>query len=68
MRNKTAALFIRCSDEDAEKIRDAAIAERRTISGFVLNAAISRIEAREKLLREADPYRSTATVAALRAG
>jgi uncharacterized protein (DUF1778 family) len=68
MRNKSAAIFIRCSDEDAEKIRNAARAERRTVSGFVLNAVISRIEAREKLLQGAAPHASTATVLAARAG
>jgi uncharacterized protein (DUF1778 family) len=68
MRNKSAALFIRCSDEDAEKIRNAARAERRTVSGFVLNAAISRIEAREKPLQRAAPHAAPATVLAVRAG
>ena len=53
MRNKAAALFIRCSDEDAEKIRQAAKAERRTLGGFILNAVISRIDAREKMLQRA---------------
>ena len=47
MRNKSAALFIRCPDEDAEKIRIAAKAERRTV---VLNAVISRIDATERLV------------------
>ena len=68
MRNKSAALFIRCSDEEAEKIRNAAKAERRTVSGFVLNAAISRIQAREKLLQGAALHASTATVVAVRVG
>ena len=52
MRNKAAALFIRCSDEDAEKIRKAAKAERRTVSGFILNVVINRMDAREKLVQE----------------
>ena len=52
MREKCAALFIRCSDEDAEKIRDAARAERRTVSGYILNAVISRMDAREKMLQQ----------------
>ena len=55
MRNKSAALFICCSDEDAEKIRIAAKAERRTVSGYILNAVISRIDAREKMLQQSAP-------------
>jgi uncharacterized protein (DUF1778 family) len=49
MRNKTTALFIRCSEQEAERIRNVAKAERRTISGFVLNAVLNRIEMREKM-------------------
>ena len=49
MRSKAAALFIRCSEEEAERIRRAAKAERRTLSGFVLNAAFNRIQMRDKL-------------------
>jgi hypothetical protein len=48
-RNKPAAIFIRCSDEDAERIRKAARAERRTISGYILNAVFNRIQMRDKL-------------------
>ena len=55
MRNKAAALFIRCSEEDAEKIRSAAKAERRTVSGYILNAVMSRVDAREKMLQQSDP-------------
>jgi uncharacterized protein (DUF1778 family) len=52
LRTKTGALFVRCSDEEAERIRHAAMSERRTVSGFILNAVLGRIEARDKLLRE----------------
>jgi hypothetical protein len=51
---KVGALFIRCSDEEADEVRRAAIEERRTVSGFILNVVLNRIAAREKLLREAD--------------
>ncbi len=52
-RVRTAVLFIRCTDEEAERIRHAALLERRTISGYILNAVLHRIEAQEKL-REVD--------------
>jgi len=37
------ALLIRCSVEEAERIRAAARAERRTVSGFVLNCVQNKI-------------------------
>ncbi len=49
-RNKKAALFVRCTEEEAERIRRAARAERRTVSGYILNAVFNRIEMRERLL------------------
>jgi uncharacterized protein (DUF1778 family) len=51
-RAKKAAIFIRCSDEDAERIRHAAKLERRTLSGYILNAVMNRIGHPEKMLRE----------------
>jgi hypothetical protein len=53
MRSKAAALFIRCSEEEAERIRKAAKAERRTVSGFILNAVFNRIQMRDKLTADA---------------
>ncbi len=47
-RTKRAALLVRCSAEEAERIRQAAEGERRTISGFILNAVMQRIALREK--------------------
>ena len=44
-----AVLFIRCTKEEAEKIRRVAKLERRTLSGFILNAVLARIEMREKM-------------------
>jgi len=43
------ALLVRCSEEEAEAIRDAAKRERRTISGFILNAVLNRIENQKKI-------------------
>ncbi len=44
------ALLIRCTVEEAEKIRQAAKAERRTLSGYILNSVMARIEMRERML------------------
>ncbi len=52
MQDKRAAIYVRCTAEEAEKIRQAAHAERRTISGYILNAALSRIEVRRRLLAD----------------
>ena len=51
-RIKKAALFVRCTEDEAEKIRRTAKAERRTVSGFVLNAVFNRIAMRDRLLAE----------------
>jgi hypothetical protein len=42
-RIKKAAVFVRCTEDEAERIRRTAKAERRTVSGFVLNAVFNRI-------------------------
>jgi hypothetical protein len=52
-RSKPAALFIRCSEEEVERIRRAAQPERRTVSGFVLNAVFNRIQMRDKMVQPA---------------
>ena len=49
MAHKRTALLLRCSTEEAGAIREAAKRERRTISGFLLNAAMSRITNQRKL-------------------
>jgi len=41
---KRAALLVRCSKEEAEAIREAAQREHRTISGFIINAVMGRIQ------------------------
>jgi uncharacterized protein (DUF1778 family) len=46
---KRVALLIRCSSQEAEQIRRAAKRERRTISGYVMNAVMSRITNQENL-------------------
>jgi uncharacterized protein (DUF1778 family) len=48
MSPERTALLIRCSKEEAEKIRDAAKRERRTLSGYVLNTILRRISNQEK--------------------
>jgi uncharacterized protein (DUF1778 family) len=53
LRTKSGALFLRCTEDEAKRIREAAKSERRTMSGFVLNTVLNRIAAREKLLAEA---------------
>jgi uncharacterized protein (DUF1778 family) len=40
---------VRCSAEEAEAIREAATRERRTISGFILNAVLNRIANQKKI-------------------
>lgn len=44
------ALLIRCSCEEADKIREMAKRERRTVSGYVLHAVMNRIALRERVL------------------
>jgi uncharacterized protein (DUF1778 family) len=51
-RLKKAAIFVRCTEQEAEKVRQTARAERRTLSGFVLNAVFSHIAMRDRLLAE----------------
>ena len=41
-KNRTAVL-VRCTTEEADAIRRAAKRERRSISGFILNAVMNRI-------------------------
>jgi uncharacterized protein (DUF1778 family) len=52
MAKERTALLVRCSEEEASSIREAARRERRTISGFILNAVLNRI-ANQKKLEEA---------------
>jgi uncharacterized protein (DUF1778 family) len=49
MAAKRTALLVRCSEEEAEAIRDAARRERRTLSGFILNAVLNRITHQKKM-------------------
>jgi len=41
-------LLVRCSKEEAEAIREAARAERKTVTGFVLSAVLARISNRHE--------------------
>jgi Protein of unknown function (DUF1778) len=49
MKNARTALLVRCSGEEAEAVRQAAHRERRTISGFILNAVLNRIANQHRL-------------------
>jgi uncharacterized protein (DUF1778 family) len=49
MAKQRTALLVRCSEAEAETIREAAKRERRTISGFILNAVLNRIANQKKL-------------------
>jgi uncharacterized protein (DUF1778 family) len=49
MVNRRTALLVRCSDKEAEDIRQAAKRERRTLSGFILNAVLNRIANQKKI-------------------
>jgi uncharacterized protein (DUF1778 family) len=64
MAKERTALLVRCSEQEAESIREAAKRERRTISGFILNAVLNRI-ANQKKLEEA--WRKTGGVKQARA-
>ena len=46
-----AALLINCSKKEAQKIREAAGRQRRTISGYVLNILMNAIRLDEGLAR-----------------
>lgn len=43
---KKTAILLRCTAEEADMIRHAAAIERRTLSGFILNAVMNRLRAR----------------------
>jgi len=58
MNPERTSVMIRCSREQAEKIRAAARRERRTVSGYVLNAVMNHIDSQEKLQVPAPPRRS----------
>jgi uncharacterized protein (DUF1778 family) len=49
MAKERTALLVRCSEEEAIAIREAAKRERRTISGFILNAVLNRIANQQRL-------------------
>ena len=51
--NERTALLIRCTQQEADAIRAAARAERRTLSGFVLNALMERIP-KQMLVKTSD--------------
>jgi uncharacterized protein (DUF1778 family) len=52
MAQQRTAILIRCTEEEADLIRDAARKERRTVSGFILNAVQNRIQTRMRIEAE----------------
>ena len=52
MSGKRTALLVRCSEEEAQAIREAAKRERRTLSGFMLNAVLTRMARHGRLEQE----------------
>jgi len=51
MPTERTALLIRCSREEAGKIREMAKRERRTVSGYVFNIVMTHIKHCERILR-----------------
>ncbi len=47
---KKTAILIRCTEEEAQQIRQAAAMERRTLSGYILNAVMNRIKIRSQMI------------------
>ncbi len=45
------AILVRCTKAEAELIREAARRERRTLSGYILNSVLNRIQNRERVLQ-----------------
>ncbi len=52
---KKTAILLRCTREEAELIRRAAHFERRTLSGFILNAVMNRLRSRADVIAKAGP-------------
>lgn len=50
-RKKKTAILLRCTPQEAEMIRHAAALERRTLSGFILNAVMNRLRARADFMK-----------------
>jgi hypothetical protein len=47
--HKKTALLIYCEPEEAERVRLAAKRERRTISGYVMNAVMNRLAVESRI-------------------
>jgi uncharacterized protein (DUF1778 family) len=47
--NRTA-LLVRCASEEAQLMREAARREHRTLSGYILNVVMSRIQHRDEAI------------------
>ncbi len=49
VKESRTALLIRCTEEEADAIREAAKQQRRTVSAFVLHAVMSRISVQQRV-------------------
>jgi hypothetical protein len=56
------ALLVRCSAEEAQRIRIEAEKQRRTISGYVLQITGRAVEIEERLLTRVNPYSTMNTL------
>ena len=56
-KDSRTALLIHCSRGEADRIREAALRERRTISGFVLNAVMSRFQLESRISARREAHR-----------
>lgn len=57
MKDRRTTLLIHCSQEEADRIREAAARERRTISAFVLNAVMSRFDVEDRVTARREAQR-----------
>jgi uncharacterized protein (DUF1778 family) len=55
MASERTALLVRCTAQEAEAIRRAAKRERRSISGFVLNAVMNRLASQAAIMDRIGP-------------
>ncbi|HVZ60194.1 MAG TPA: DUF1778 domain-containing protein [Terriglobales bacterium] len=60
-RSSRTAILVRCTEQEAALIREAAVKERRTISGFIVNAVLNRINIRARLATELEQNKARRT-------
>lgn len=55
MASERTSLLVRCTTQEAEAIRKAAKRERRSISGFILNAVMNRLVSQAAIMDRIGP-------------